>query len=117
MENSKKVLNFGVNCVEFSRKGLKICGIGVPILLLVFFIAHLILGDTETFIEAFFFDFHMADGIQAIVVVLIYLGILMLLICLAVYLYGMKLVGIGQTAYNTSEIAELLKVKDKLEEK
>lgn len=112
MENSKKVLYYGERWVNFGRKVLAICGLGAPILWLIFLIAHYILGgDVGTFLSAFIFDFLMADGIQAIVVILIYLSILLLLACPAFYAIGMHYIGIGQAAINTAEIAELLKAK------
>ena len=114
MENSNEVLWFGEKCVAIGRKGMKVCAIIFPILIVGFFFAHIIFkGDFGSFIEAFVFYFAMADGIQAIVVILIYLCIPMFFAFMGLKFYGMKVMGIGQTAVNTSEILLLMKEETK----
>ena len=116
METSERVLELGGKMEDIGRKGMKICGIGFPILLGVFLIAHFIFGGGfETFAMAFVFDFYMAYGAQIIAVILIYLCIPLFLVFLAVYLKGVTILGIGQTAVNTSKILLRLEEKEQKE--
>lgn len=98
-----RLLSIGEKQYQFGRFGIYNA---LPITLaltLLFFIVHLIAGSAGTFIEAFAFEFYMADFLQAIVVIAIYLGLLISVVSIPFYFSGLHYSGLGQIAENTEK--------------
>ena len=103
MDNANYVLRVGEKLVKFGKAGLK-AGLYAFIGAVVFLLMHYLTeGGFETFLVAFVFDFGMLDGLQAIVVLCIYAGMLWFSVALPLYFLGVHYLGLGQIAVNTGK--------------
>ena len=99
-----RLLEIGEKQYQFGRTGiLRVLPITVGLSILFLIVHFITRGGFETFIDAFKFDFGMLDGLQAIVVIAIYLGVLYTLVGVPFYFCGLHYLGLGKISENTKK--------------
>lgn len=103
-KNSDMLLEVGRKLCSYGKNAFRI---GLPlffVILFIFIVMHFAFGGGfDTFLYAMVFDIGMLAGLQAIVVIGLYVLFIWVVIGLPLYLFGWHLTGLGQIAKNTDK--------------
>lgn len=99
-----RLFEIGEKQYQFGRIGIfRILPISIALIVLFFIGQFVFGGDLETFIEGLAFEFGMLEGLQAIIVLAMYLGFLCSFISVPCYFSGLHFLGLAQISENTEK--------------